>query len=398
MKIRMAKIRDISLPKGLVGGPFGSSLVNNDYVDSGIPVIRGTNMSSGRYIGGEYAYVSRDKFDSDLSRNVAGAGDLVFTQRGTLGQVAMVPEGPFELYVVSQSQMRARINSEIANRDFVYYACTSQVFNRQIHDRAISTGVPHINLGILAELEVPLPDLADQQAIAEVLGTLDDKIAANAKLSRTISDYLAALFEESTAESDWIALGDVAAVNEKLVRPNAGGHLRYVDISSVTDGTISWPGRISWDGAPGRARRGLSEGDTIWSTVRPNRRSHALVLSDDPELVASTGLAVISPRSCGFAFLYQATDTLDFSSYLENVAEGSAYPAVKADRFLAAPIPWPEADVRNIFERVAAPLRRQQYALDVENQTLASTRDTLLPQLVSGKLRVKDAAIMAGTG
>ena len=88
----------------LVGGPFGSNLVSKDYVDHGIPVIRGQNMAT-RWVSGDFVFVSEEKADQ-LSANWARPGDLVFTQRGTLGQVALVPTGAYDRYVVSQSQMK----------------------------------------------------------------------------------------------------------------------------------------------------------------------------------------------------------------------------------------------------------------------------------------------------
>ncbi|HET7398148.1 MAG TPA: restriction endonuclease subunit S, partial [Intrasporangium sp.] len=77
--------------------------------------------------------------------------------------------------------------------------------------------------------------------------------------------------------------------------------------------------------------------------------------------------------------------------YLEAVTEGSAYPAVRADRFLEAPVPMVSAATRETFESQAAPLRRRVHAARVESRTLAATRDALLPELMSGRIRVKDA-------
>src|SRR6267143_5722492 len=88
----------------LVGGPFGSNLISSDYVPSGIPVIRGQNMGA-RWVGGEFVFVS-DAKSASLDANLARPGDIVFTQRGTLGQVSLVPDGPYERYLVSQSQMK----------------------------------------------------------------------------------------------------------------------------------------------------------------------------------------------------------------------------------------------------------------------------------------------------
>ena len=75
-----------------VGGPFGSKLTSRDYVSNGVPVIRGSNLNNGRYLNvSEFVYVSDSKVREDLSSNLASPGDMVFTQRGTLGQVAIIP-------------------------------------------------------------------------------------------------------------------------------------------------------------------------------------------------------------------------------------------------------------------------------------------------------------------
>src|SRR5437899_7811954 len=87
-----------STRNALVGGPFGSNLVSRDYVDTGVPVIRGQNMG-GRWISGDFAFVTEQKAKS-LEANLARPGDIIFTQRGTLGQVSIVPLAPFDRYVV----------------------------------------------------------------------------------------------------------------------------------------------------------------------------------------------------------------------------------------------------------------------------------------------------------
>lgn len=251
---------------------------------------------------------------------------------------------------------------------------------------------PFISQGDCRDLTIYAPPVQVQQAIAEVLGALDNKIAANTKLAATADEFLSAHLS-ALLDSDFeeVRLGDVAEVNAQTVKPTSGGSLRYVDIASVGVGAHEYPEIMSWDDAPSRARRRLREGDTIWSTVRPNRRSHSLNLSVDPLLVASTGLAVLSPAKVGFAYLYEVTKRPEFTAYLENVAEGSAYPAVRADRFAEALIPLLLQDDLTAFEALAAPIREHIHSLSVENKTLAATRDALLPQLMSGKLRVKDA-------
>jgi type I restriction enzyme, S subunit len=159
-------------PNAIVGGPFGSDLVSKDYVDTGVPVVRGQNMAR-QYVSGDFAFVSRSK-GKQLQANLAHADDVLFTQRGTLGQVSIIPRGLFVEYLVSQSQMKLTLNSDVANCLYVYQYFVSPDGQRQILDSAIQTGVPHTNLGILRCYKIPLPPTkAEQEAIAEALSDAD---------------------------------------------------------------------------------------------------------------------------------------------------------------------------------------------------------------------------------
>jgi type I restriction enzyme S subunit len=192
---RTVAVGDIAAPErnALVGGPFGSNLVSRDYVDAGVPVIRGENMGE-RWVSGDFAYVTEVKARS-LAGNLARPGDIVFTQRGTLGQVALVPKGPFGCYLVSQSQMKLTVDRTKADPLFFYYVFSSSEQRNHIQRNAIQTGVPHTNLGILRDTPVRLPSLSEQRAIAHILGTLDDKIELNRRLNETLEAMARALFK-----------------------------------------------------------------------------------------------------------------------------------------------------------------------------------------------------------
>jgi type I restriction enzyme S subunit len=160
----------------IVGGPFGSDLVSNDYVDDGVPVIRGQNMGN-RWVSGSFAFVSPTKAAS-LEANLAHPGDIVITQRGTLGQVSLVPDAPYPRYLISQSQMKLSVNREMADPLFFYYLFTGEQQQEYIRQNTIQTGVPHTNLGILRKIPVPRPPLPEQRAIAEALSDADALIGA----------------------------------------------------------------------------------------------------------------------------------------------------------------------------------------------------------------------------
>ena len=149
-----------SARNAIVGGPFGSDLVSADYVEAGVPVIRGQNMG-GQWVSGTFVFVTNQKAKS-LESNLARTGDIIFTQRGTLGQVSLIPVKPFPSYLISQSQMKLTVSRELAEPLFFFYVFTSEDQQELIRGGTIQTGVPHINLGILRGIPVQLPPLPEQ--------------------------------------------------------------------------------------------------------------------------------------------------------------------------------------------------------------------------------------------
>jgi type I restriction enzyme, S subunit len=181
----------------IVGGPFGSDLVSNDYVEDGVPVIRGQNMS-GQWVSGSFVFVTAAKAGS-LSANLARPNDIVFTQRGTLGQVSLIPEQPFESYLISQSQMKLSVNRQIADPLFFFYVFTSDDQQELIRGGTIQTGVPHINLGILRSIPVQIPPLPAQRAIAEALSDVDGLLGAPDRLIAKKRDLKQAAMQQLLA-------------------------------------------------------------------------------------------------------------------------------------------------------------------------------------------------------
>ena len=162
-------------PNSIVGGPFGSDLVSTDYTPAGVPVIRGQNMGS-TYVDGDFVFVSDEKAKA-LNSNLAIPGDVVFTQRGTLGQVSVVPERPYDRYLISQSQMKLSVDLQRFDVAFLCQYFGSSAGQRQILESAIQTGVPHTNLTILRGYFLPAPSLHEQQAIAAALSDADGVVA-----------------------------------------------------------------------------------------------------------------------------------------------------------------------------------------------------------------------------
>lgn len=189
---------------------------------------------------------------------------------------------------------------------------------------------------------------------------------------------------------DWTreSLWEIAEVNRASLGGSFDGEIDYIDIASVTPSQINETTHYDFKEAPSRARRIVQHGDIIWSCVRPNRKSYAVIWHPTSCLIASTGFAVITPIRVPTSYLLQATTTPDFVGYLENHAKGAAYPAVVAGDFERALILVPSKAILDVFNDFAEPLFEQCYFLKQQNLKLRTARDLLLPRLMNGEVIV----------
>lgn len=151
---------------------------------------------------------------------------------------------------------------------------------------------------------------------------------------------------------------------------------------------------MPWSEAPSRAQRVLRPGDTIVGTVRPGNKSVALIA--DEGMTGSTGFAVLRPQEKYFRdFVFLAATSPENIERLSHLADGAAYPAVRPDVVLASPVTVPPGEVVNdVLRGFAKAVSAWVDAVEKnkqESKTLAQLRDTLLPKLISGELRISDA-------
>jgi type I restriction enzyme S subunit len=393
-------LADIAVPHGCISGPFGSNLVGTDYASSGVPVIRGANMA-GPYIGGEFAFVTKEKFARDLTRSSVVSGDLIFTQRGTLGQVAMVPAAHYAEYVVSQSQMGLRVDEAVADPKFVYYACRDARFLKQISDNSISTGVPHINLGILARLTIPRPPLADQRAIADVLGALDDKVAANERVGNVAMKL-----------SHSLVLRVIGSTGTELIRTNFGelGELfdgphatptrrsegpYFLNISSLKSGRLDLTesDHVSESDFSNWTRRVTPQaGDLLFSYE--TRIGQAALMPDDVRACLGRRMALLRPDQARVdpVFLLHFYLSPAFQRTIErNTIHGATVPRIGLATMGDWEVEIPALQEQHAIAGALGSLHEDVVQSERESARLESVRDELLPLLMSGKVRVKDA-------
>jgi type I restriction enzyme S subunit len=310
----------------------------------------------------------------------------------------------------------------------------SPEFNRELVTSATGTKILHTAPGRIEAFECRLPPIDEQRRIADVLGTLDDKIELNRRMSETLEamaralfkswfvdfdpvraraegrdtglpNHIADLFPDSFEASEigeipkgWRVanLSAVAVLNpESWSAETCPAELRYVDLANTKWGRIESVAEYTRATAPSRAQRVLRPGDTIVGTVRPGNGSFALI--HDEGLTGSTAFAVLRPTSTTareFVFL-AATEPMNIET-LAHLADGGAYPAVRSEVVLDTPCVHPGAQIIQAFSRLVAPLLERRWFLEAEARTLGAVRDAFLPKLVSGELRLKASQAPVG--
>ena len=181
-KWRHTTLKDICLKEkgSIISGPFGSNISSKFFVEDGVPVIRGNNLSLSldKFYDDGFVFVTEEK--AEELNCYAQKGDLLFTAAGTIGQVGIL-ESPlkYEKYVISNKQLRARIDTTKVNLLYAYYWFASSWMQEYFMRNNKGSTVPLITLTELKDAPISYPeDLSVQRRIVEEIEAISRKISA----------------------------------------------------------------------------------------------------------------------------------------------------------------------------------------------------------------------------
>lgn len=211
-------IEELQAPKkgAIAMGPFGSRIKTENFVDSGVPIIKGAQLHGTFLNDVSFDYLTQEKAD-ELSSSKAFRGDIVITHRGTIGQVSVIPfNSKFETYIVSQSQLKVSLNTDLVNPYFVAYFLNSHLGQHRLLANASQVGVPAIAKAStsIKQILVPVPELDVQNQIVENLLNVDNKIALNRQTNQTLEHMAQALFKSWFVDFDPVIDNALAAGND----------------------------------------------------------------------------------------------------------------------------------------------------------------------------------------
>jgi len=379
-----------------------------DYFGGNIPFITPSDFDGRRLIGSTARYLTLAGADSIGSSRIPPDSVMVSCIGSDMGKAAVA---------ALQSVTNQQINSIVVDSDnsalFVYYNLSRR--KAEIRNIASGSAQPILNKTSFGQLEILLPPRLEQDAIVRVLGTLDDKIELNRQMNETLEGMARALFKS------WFV--DFDPVRAKSERRESKLSKQIADLfpAAMFESTRG-PMPRGWDLTTwgtlvsleyGKALSGYDNDESAYPVYGTNGRigTHSKPLcphpgviigrkgayrgvhySASPFFVIDTAFYIKPKKRLELRWVYYELLRRDINS----MDSGSAIPSTSREDFYGLEVILPPVDVQEQYVRLLDPMWRKQEQNFRITRTLSALRDSLLPKLTSGELRIADAERIVG--
>lgn len=393
------KMKDICLKIGSGATPRGGK---ESYTDSGISLIRSQNVLDFSFSYDGLAHINQLQADK-LNNVTVATGDVLLNITGDSVARACIVDNDVFPARVNQHVAIIRANEKLVVSSYIlYFLQMSKPYLLQLAAGGATRNA--LTKSMIEELEIEIPPIEQQQKIVSLIDNIQRKIRENNAINENLYAQMRTLTKqwitENSSDYELLPLAKIASINpDTYSLKEEWEYVNYLDTSSITDGYIAEIQHItlSTEKLPSRARRKIAPNDVVFSTVRPNQRHFGILSEPMPNMLGSTGFAVIrsnNPLVCN-ELIYLCLTENEFIEKMQQLAEQSTstFPSIKPSDLGVCEIPCPKDDAsKSFFEML-----KSMFALIAENQreniSLATTRDTLLPKLMSGELDVSSIQI-----
>lgn len=396
----------------------------------GIPVISAKVVKSGRILENIEQTIAPEYYDEWMRRGLPEIGDVVMTTEGPMGEVAQL-DVRTSRYALGQRIVTLRGKPGILHNGYLKFLLMSPEVQARLEARATGTTVLGISQKQLRDLPLPIVGYSEQEAIAALLGALDDKIELNRQMSATLEEMARALYRSWFVDFDPVharALGQSPAhmdATTAYLFPDSfspDGLPKGWDMSNI--GEVA---EIVGGATPKTKEPSFWDGPHRWATPRDLSKLGQPVLFETDRTLTDAGLAKVSsglspagtvllssrapigyvaiaqnPVAVNQGFIaLRETDRIssveayfwvqsNMDAILAN-ANGSTFQEISKKNFRPLPCVVAPDSVRIRFRDLAGTWFDRVAGLCAESANLAELRDALLPRLMSGELRIRDA-------
>ncbi len=406
----------------MADAPFGANLKSKDYILSGVPVVQGRNIQNNNFQWNNPLYVSQEKKE-ELKKHLCKPGDLVFPKVGTIGGCAILPkiEGKDE-FVLSTNMMKINVDKTKHSIKYIYYYFSNPIIQNTIRQYSASSVQPVFNFTSLKKFPVSIPSIEVQNAIASILSSLDDKIELNNAINKNLEEMAQALFKH------WFVDFEFPNENGEPYK-SSGGEFEESELRLIPKGwrvgTLSDLGEVVGGATPSKSKeeyytsRGIpwitpkdlsinknkyisrgqiditKEGFKSSSTrlvpkgtvLFSSRAPIGYISISKNEMTTNQGFKSLIPfKNIGSEFLYYV---LKFNTEtIESRASGSTFKEISGSEMKRVPVIIPSFEVVKQFNIIVDSIGKMVEKCESESDSLIQLRNSLLPKLMSGEIRV----------
>jgi type I restriction enzyme S subunit len=381
--------------------------------ETGLPLIA-TNCIRNEKLYPDFVnvrYVSDETYNNWF-RDHPKPNDLIFVLKGTPGRVCWTPN-PIS-FCIAQDMVALRAKKEIIYPKYLFALLRSKVAQDKINALHVGSLIPHFKKTDFDKLELPVfEDLNYQKEVGDIYFDICDKIENNLAINKTLEEMAMALYkhwfvdfgpfqdgEFVESELGMIPKGwDVKRLDEIAYKRVESYKFKekekvvFVNTGDVLEGSFMHNNYMDVDELPGQAKKAIYPQDILFSEIRPANKRFAYVDFDSQDYVVSTKFMVIRNNELiNNKLLYRIITREETIAEFQNIAESRSgtFPQITFDAIGHIQFALPSIDLQNEFQSIVGNWEEQQSNNLKENKSLIQLRDTLLPKLISGEIRLKE--------
>jgi len=363
----------------------------------GYPYVAIPNIKKGRLDLSEVRLISKEDFESWTKKTKPQAGDIIVTRRARVGDTAVVPLGLD--CAIGQNLVILRSDGSKLDQSYLRWALQGPIYEEQVR-KFMNVGAvfDRLNCADIPKFEIPVPPLPEQRAIARILGSLDNKIELNHRQNKTLEAMAEAIFRQwfiEEADDGW----EETTIENVCVRIASGG-TPSTKVGEYYNGDINWYStrelsdtflyesstKITNSGLENSSAKMFPENTVLIAICAAPTVGRLGILAND---------ATFNQSACGFiadenkiCFEYLYLHLLFSRQKLNNIASGSAQQNLNVKIIKNFEILLPPSNIVQKLKCVVRPIFQQIKLNTKQIMTLEKLRDTLLPKLMSGDVRV----------
>ncbi len=415
---KRSKLIEVSIIKGRIGW---KGLTRSEFSNDGVIIVNGPDIKDGKVLWDKCLRIPRWRHEESADISVR-KGDILVTKDGTIGKTAFIDDLPESASIASGIFLIRTKNEEILNGKFLYQYFNSENFKELVESVIEGSVIPHLYQRDLEQLTIPLPPLNEQKAIVKILSNLDSKIELNQKMNRTLESIAQAIFkhwfidfefpneegnpykssggEMVDSELGKIPMGwDITTVG-KCVNISGGTTPRTSELHYWMNGTELWATpkdlsnlsspilinterKITVDGLTSIGNRLFPRGSLLLSSRAPI----GYLALTDVETSVNQGIIAILPNGKLSTFYMYGWCKANMNLIKDN-ANGSTFAEISKGSFRSIKIILPDKKLLRLYDEIFSKSYTKMTNSTKQSLALFNIRDTLLPRLISGKIRV----------